>query len=142
MLQVDESFEIAAPRDEVFRMWAAVERFPAFMTGVDLVHRETEERMRWRVSIAGVEPVFYAVLTELVPDERIALTSVDLTTMGWWIDLEDAAPGSTRVTVRVIWAPRGDLRAPANAPELDERTIRCDLHHFRMLVQGAVSKAA
>ena len=54
MLQVDDQFEVAAPRSEVFRAWTAFERFPEFMTGVDSVHAETKERMRWQVSIAGV----------------------------------------------------------------------------------------
>jgi uncharacterized membrane protein len=137
MLQVDERIEIAAPRDRVFESWAAVGQFPSFMTGVDLVHLETEERMRWRVSVAGVDPVFYAVITELVPGRRIAWVSVDQTTMGWWIDLEEAGPDRTCMTVRTIWSPRGSVRAPATAQELDERTIRCDLQRFRALVEEA-----
>lgn len=142
MLQVDEHFEVAASRDRVFRMWTAFERFPAFLTGIELVHLETEARMRWRVSIAGVEPVIYAMLTELVPDERIAWVSVDQSTMGCWIDLEDAGAGRTGVTVRLIWAPRGDALARPGDSEIDERTIRCDLQHFRALVEGAVEQAA
>jgi uncharacterized membrane protein len=142
MLQVDERIEIAAPREQVFEWWTAAHRFPSFMTGVDLVHLETEERMRWRVSVAGVDPVFYAVITERVPGKRISWVSVDQTTMGWWIDLEDAGPGRTCMTVRAIWSPRGSVRAPATACELDERTIRCDLQRFRALVEGALEKAA
>ena len=88
MLQVDERFEVAAPRAEVFRMWTDFERFPMFMTGVDSVYVETKERLRWRVSVAGVQPTFYAIIIEHVPDERIAWVSVDQTTMGWWVDLE------------------------------------------------------
>ena len=142
MLQVDERIEIAAPRDRVFEMWTAVGQFPSFMTGVDLVHLETEERMRWRVSVAGVDPVFYAVITELVPGKRLAWVSVDQTTMGWWVDLEDAGPDRTCMTVRAIWSPRGSTRAPATAQELDERTIRCYLQRFRALVEGALAQAA
>lgn len=142
MLQVDERFEIEAPRAEVFRLWTDFERFPLFMTGVESVYAETKVRLRWRVSIAGVEPTFYAVITECVPDERISWVSVDQTTMGWWVDLEELAPDRTCVTVRVIWSPRGDAPWLAGAPELDERTIRCDLQRFRALMEGAVQKAA
>lgn len=142
MLQVDECIEIAAPRDVVFEQWTAVQQFPSFMTGVDLVHLETEERMRWRVSVAGVDPIFYAVIAERVPGRRLAWVSVDQTTMGWWVDLEDAGLGRTRMTVRAIWSPRGSTRATATATELDERTIRCDLQRFRALVEGALEQAA
>lgn len=142
MLQVDERFEIAAPRDEVFRRWTTFDQFPLFMTGVESVHAETQVRLRWRVSIGGVEPTFYAVITEFVPGERISWVSVDQSTMGWWIDLEEVEPGRTCVTLRVIWSPRGDAPWLAGAPELDERTIRCDLQRFRALVEGAVKQAA
>ncbi|GEK80238.1 SRPBCC family protein [Agrococcus baldri] len=142
MLQVDERLEIEAPRAEVFRMWTSFAQFPSFMTGIESVHLETEVRMRWRVSIAGVEPVFYAVITEHVPDERIAWVSVDQTTMGWWIDLEELGPMRTRVTLRVIWSPRGDTSWPAGSRMLDARTISCDLQHFRALVEGATAQAA
>ena len=142
MLQVDERFEVAAPRAEVFRMWTDFERFPMFMTGVDSVYVETKERLRWRVSVAGVQPTFYAIIIEHVPDERIAWVSVDQTTMGWWVDLEELGPEQTCVTLRVICSPRGDAPWLAGAPELDERTIRCDLQRFRALVEGAVQKAA
>lgn len=142
MLQVDERLEIDAPRDEVFRLWTDFERFPTFMTGVESVFAETEVRLRWRVSVEGVEPSFYAVITELVPDRRVSWVSVDLTTMGWWVDLEDLDGGGTCATVRIVWAPRGDDRAPADAKRLDERTIRCDLQRFRTLVERAFEKAA
>ena len=71
-MQIDESFEVAAPREDVFRVLTTFELFPEFMTGVESVFAETRERLRWRVSIAGVPETFYAVITELVPDERIA----------------------------------------------------------------------
>ncbi|MCH1881995.1 SRPBCC family protein [Agrococcus sp. ARC_14] len=147
MLQVDDRFEVAASRDAVFELWTAFASFPSFMTGVESVHLETEVRMRWRVSIAGVESTFYALITEQVPGERIAWSSVDQTTMGWWVDLEPAGAERhgqprTRVTVRVIWAPRGDAPHLAGALELDERTIRLDLQRFRALAEQAVARAA
>lgn len=142
MLQVDDSFEVAAPRAEVFRMWTEFERFPSFMTGVESVYVETKARLRWRVSIAGVEPTFYAVIIEHVPDQRIAWVSVDQTTMGWWVELDELDAHRTRVTVRVIWAPRGDAPWLAGAKALDERTILCDLQRFRALLEGATARAA
>lgn len=147
MLQVDEQFEVASPRARVFRLWSAFGSFPAFMTGVDRVFVETLARMRWRTSIAGVPSSFYAVVTEFEPDERIAWVSVDQETMGWWVDLEALEPDSdggarTRVTVRVIWSPRGDVPATERAQRLDALAIRLDLQRFRVLAEAPAEERA
>ena len=141
-MQVDEQFEVDAPRAEVFRLWTSFERYPDFLTGVDSVYAETTERMRWRVSLGGLASSFYAVVTEHVPDERLAFVSVDQSTLGWWIDLAELGPHRTLVTVRVIVSPRGDVPRRAGEKELDELTIRCDLLRFRALAEGTLSQAA
>lgn len=140
-MQIDESFEVAAPRPEVFRMLTSFEQFPEFMTGVESVFAETKERLRWRVSIAGVPETFYAVITEFEQDERIAWTSVDATTMAWSVRLAELDPHTTCATVHVVWSPRGDVSAP-DARELDELSVRCDFQRFRQLVEALPAAAA
>ena len=140
-MQIDESFEVAAPRQEVFRMLTSFEQFPEFMTGVESVFAETKERLRWRVSIAGVPETFYAVITEHQPDERIAWTSVDATTMVWSAQLTEVDPATTCVTMHVRWTPRGDVASP-DACELDELAVRCDFQRFRQLVESLPAAAA
>lgn len=141
-MQVDEQIEVDAPRAAVFRLWTSFEHYPEFLTGVDSVYTETSERMRWRVSLGGLPSSFYAVVTELVPDERFAFASVDQSTLGWWVDLAEVTPHRTRVTVRVIVSPRGDVPRRAGDKELDELTIRCDLLRLRALAEGTLSRAA
>ena len=139
-MQIDESFEVAAPRSEVFRMLTSFEQFPEFMTGVESVFAETKERLRWRVSIAGVPETFYAVITEFEQDARIAWTCVDATTMAWSVQLAEVDPRTTSVTVHVRWSPRGD--ASLDAPELEELDVRRDFQRFRQLVEGLPAEAA
>jgi uncharacterized membrane protein len=139
-MQIDESFEVAAPRSEVFGMLTSFEQFPQFMTGVESVFAETKERLRWRVSIAGVPETFYAVITDHQPDERIEWTSVDATTMAFSAQLTEIDPATTCVTMHVRWAPRGGVSP--DAPELDELAVRCDFQRFRQLVEGLPAAAA
>ena len=122
-------------------MLTSFERFPEFMTGVESVFAETKERLRWRVSIAGVPETFYAVITEFEQDQRIAWTSVDATTMAWSVQLAELDPHTTCVTVQVTWSPRGDVSAPG-ARELDELSVRCDFQRFRQLVESLPAVAA
>ena len=141
-MQVDERFEVNAPRSEVFRLWSAFEQYPSFLTGIQSVCAETSERLRWRVSIPGLPPSFYVIVTEHVPDERLAFVSVDQSSLAWWIELVELGPRRTGVTVRVIISPQGDAPLAPDAKELDELTIRCDLLRFRALAEGTLSQAA
>ena len=140
-MQIDESFEVAAPRAEVFRMLTSFERFPEFMTGVESVFAETKERLRWRTAIVGVPETFYAVITEFEQDERITWMSVDATTMASSLQLVEIDPQTTCVIAHVEWEPRGDA-SPAHARELDELSIRCDFQRFRQLVERLPAAAA
>lgn len=140
MMQVDETFEVAAPRDEVYRAWTDFSLYPLFMTGVESVYAETQERLRWQLALDGAPRTLYAVVTELVPGERIAWMSVDATTMATFVRLEEISAARTRVHFRVVWAPRGERTH--EAPELDELTVRCDLQRFRVLVEQSLARAA
>lgn len=139
-MQIDESFEVAAPRAEVFRMLTSFEQFPEFMTGVESVFAETKERLRWRVCVAGVPQTFYAVITEYEPDERIAWSSVDASTMVWSAQLTEIDPSTTSVTMHVRWAPRGDTSP--DAPALEGIDVRRDFQRFRNLVESLPAAAA
>ena len=140
MLQVDETFEVAAPRAAVFRAWTDFSLYPMFMTGVESVYPETQERLRWQLSLDGAPRTLYAVVTETVPDERLAWMSVDAATMETFVRLEEVDASRTRVHFRVVWAPR-DERTGA-APDLDELTVRCDMQRFRVLVEQSLARAA
>lgn len=137
MLQVDETIEIAAPPCEVFRRWDDVAGLSEFLTGVRSVHAETLERMRWRVDIAGIDPVFYAVLLERIPDRRLLWTSCDAITHHGLVDLEETDDGGTRMTVRLSWMPRPLRPDEAAGIELDELTVRCDLQRLKRLIESA-----
>ncbi len=139
MMQVDETFEVAAARDEVFRAWTDFGLYPLFMTGVESVYAETQERLRWQLALAGAPRTLYVVITEMVPGERLAWMSVDATTMVTDIRLEEIDAHRTRVHFRIVWSPRGEQ---GEGTELDELTVRCDLQRFRALVEEALEPAA
>lgn len=140
MLQVDETFEVEAPRAEVFRAWTDFSLYPRFMTGVESVYAETQERLRWQLRLDGAPRTLYAVVTEMVPGESLAWMSVDATTMATFVRLEDAGDRRTRVHFRVMWSPRGERTL--DAPDLDELTIRCDMQRFKAIVEQSLARAA
>ncbi|WAC67254.1 SRPBCC family protein [Agrococcus sp. SL85] len=142
MLQVDETLDIAAPPEAVFAAWDDAAGLAAFLTGVRSVHAETLERMRWRVDIAGIDPVFYAVLLERLPGERLLWTSVDAITHHGLVDLAPLPCGGTRMTVRLAWTPRPLRPDEPVGIDLDELTVRCDLQRLKRRIESAHARDA
>ncbi|NKI43656.1 SRPBCC family protein [Streptomyces physcomitrii] len=76
MSQVEESIEVGVPVSAAYNQWTQFEDFPKFMDGVERVEQRTPTLTHWKTRIAGVEREFDAEVTEQIPDERVAWTSV------------------------------------------------------------------
>ncbi|MEI7032092.1 SRPBCC family protein [Streptomyces pratensis] len=76
MSQVEESIEVSVPVSVAYNQWTQFESFPQFMEGVERIEQRTETLTRWKTKIAGVEREFDAEITEQLPDDRVAWTSV------------------------------------------------------------------
>ncbi|MFI5483741.1 SRPBCC family protein [Streptomyces rubiginosohelvolus] len=76
MSQVEESIEVNVPVSAAYNQWTQFESFPQFMEGVERIEQRTQTLTHWKTKIAGVEREFDAEITEQIPDERVAWTSV------------------------------------------------------------------
>jgi uncharacterized membrane protein len=75
-VDIQKSLFIEAPIEQVYAFWSRYENFPLFMSNVREVEDLGGGRSRWSVSGPGGAPIEWdAVLTELVPGERIAWRS-------------------------------------------------------------------
>lgn len=65
-------------------LWADVERRPASLRHVGRADPIDARTFAWQLSLPGVDEVFVAELTEVVPEERIAWrTTEGSATRGW-----------------------------------------------------------
>ncbi|MFJ9624944.1 SRPBCC family protein [Streptomyces sp. NPDC101181] len=76
MSQVEESIEVNVPVSVAYNQWTQFESFPQFMDGVERIEQRSDTLTHWKTKIAGVEREFDAEITEQIPDERVAWTSV------------------------------------------------------------------
>src|SRR4051812_30197342 len=76
MSQVEESIHVNVPVRTAYDQWTQFETFPRFMDGVERVEQRTDTLTHWITRIDGVQREFDAEITEQIPDERVAWTTI------------------------------------------------------------------
>ncbi|GAA0445152.1 SRPBCC family protein [Streptomyces stramineus] len=76
MSQLEESIEVNVPVRTAYNQWTQFESFPRFMEGVERIEQRTDTLTHWVTKVAGARREFDAEITEQIPDERVAWTTV------------------------------------------------------------------
>ncbi|MFE3579037.1 SRPBCC family protein [Streptomyces vinaceus] len=76
MSKVEESVEVDVPVRTAYNQWTQFDSFPQFMDGVERIDQRTDTMTHWVTKVAGVEREFEAEITEQIPDERVAWTTL------------------------------------------------------------------
>jgi len=137
---VQESVEVQAPVEDVFRYWSNFENFPSFMSNVDEVRMTGQDTSHWKVKgPLGKSVQFDAKTTEMDPGRGIGWNTIegDVMTSGE-ARFEEVAPGRTRIEVTMNYSdpPGGAVgEAVANVLSSPERNLREDLQNFAKIVE-------
>ena len=138
--RVQESVEVQAPVEDVFRYWSNFENFPSFMSNVDEVRMTGGDTSHWKVKgPLGKSVQFDAKTTEMDPGRGIGWNTIegDVMTSGE-ARFEEVAPGRTRIEVTMNYSdpPGGAVgEAVANVLSSPERNLREDLQNFAKIVE-------
>jgi uncharacterized membrane protein len=138
--RVQESIEVEATVEDVFRYWSNFENFPNFMSNVEEVRLTAQDSSHWRVKgPLGKSVEFDAKTTELDPNRGIGWNTVDGDVMtSGEARFEEVSPGRTRIEVTMNYAdpPGGAVgEAVANVLSSPERILREDLENFARIVE-------
>jgi uncharacterized membrane protein len=77
-IEIQKTIRVNAPLEQVWELWSNFENFPRFMTHLREVRRTYKNRSHWvAAGPAGIPIEWDAVVTEWVPNERIAWSSVE-----------------------------------------------------------------
>jgi uncharacterized membrane protein len=138
--RVQESIEVQAPVEDIFRYWSNFENFSTFMANVEEVRMTGQDTSHWRVKgPLGKSVEFEAKTTEMDPNRGIGWNTVegDVVTSGE-VRFEEAAPGRTRVDVTMNYSdpPGGAVgEVVANILSDPERNLKEDLENFARIVE-------
>jgi uncharacterized membrane protein len=136
MSQVEESIEVEVPVSTAYNQWTQFEEFPKFMDTVDEIRQLDDTRLHWVVSAGGRREEFDAVITEQIPDTRIAWKSTDGPTHAGVVDFHKLSDERTQVMVIMDTEAEGVVEKAAEAVGLVKRQVRGDLQRFKKMIES------
>ncbi|WP_412747204.1 SRPBCC family protein [Krasilnikovia sp. MM14-A1004] len=135
MSTVTESVDVDVPVRTAYNQWTQFEDFPQFMSGVEEIRQLDETTTHWRTNIDGVKREFDARITEQLPDERVAWTSVEGRQAGV-VTFHRIDPTQTRVTVQMDFEPEGVVEQAGDKLGFLDRQVKGDLKRFKEFIEG------
>ena len=137
MAQVLQTVDVEVPVTVSYNQWTQFEEFPQFLSFVKEITQQDDTHNHWTVNIAGGERQFDTVITEQLPDERIAWTStggeVDHAGVVTFHKLSDT---SSRVAVQIDWQPEGFVERAGAALDVPDRAVKAELENFKKFIEA------
>lgn len=136
MSKVEESVEVNAPVSTVYNQWTQFQEFPRFMGGVESIEQRTPTLTHWVTKVDGVRREFDAEVTEQVPDERMAWTTVggDIHQAGV-VTVHRLSETRTKVMLQLDHDPQGIVDTVGDKLGFVRRQAKGDLERFKKFVE-------
>jgi uncharacterized membrane protein len=107
-IEVQKTITVSVPLEQIWDVWSNFEQFPRFMAHLREVRRTYKNRSHWvAAGPAGLPIEWNAVVTEWVPNERIAWKSVEgsvVDTAGS-VSFTPMPDGDIQMDVRMSYTP-------------------------------------
>lgn len=128
--------EVEAPASAVYDQWARLEDMPHYMSMVKSIERLSPDRTHWVVNVGGVEREFDAIVTEAVPNQRIAWASEGEKVHTGVVRFSPVDAERTRVELEIGWVPETFTEKAGALLHLDEAAAASDLKRFKEFMEG------
>jgi uncharacterized membrane protein len=136
MASIEKSIEVKVPVHTAYNQWTQFEEFPRFMEGVEEVRQLDDTRLHWRANVGGKEEQWDAVITEQIPDERIAWRNTTGARNAGVITFHKLDPQRTKLMLQVDYEPQGAIENIGSALGVVGRRIEGDLERFKEFIES------
>lgn len=136
MASTTKSVDVNVPVRVAYDQWTQMETFPQFMEGVKEVRQLDDTHMHWVAEVGGKRQEWDAVITEQIPDQRIAWTATGGDYNAGVVTFHYLDPDTTRVTLQLDYDPQGMLENAGSALGFMGRRIQADLDHFKTFIES------
>ncbi|MFD5805746.1 SRPBCC family protein [Streptomyces sp. NPDC127020] len=136
MPQVEESIEVNVDVRTAYNQWTQFEDFPQFMDGVESIEQRSDRLTHWKTKIGGISREFDAEITEQVPDERVAWTTITgEAKQAGVVTFHTIGPTMTKVQLHMEYAPEGLAETIGDKFGFVQRQITGDLGRFKTFIE-------
>lgn len=137
MSAIEESVEVAVPVTTAYNQWTQFEEFPRFMEGVERIEQRTPTLTHWVTNVGGARREFDAAITEQIPDERVAWTTISgEAEQAGVVTFHRLDDQHTRVMLRMRHHPDGVADTVADRLGFVRRQAKGDLHRFKEYIES------
>ncbi|WP_030338100.1 SRPBCC family protein [Streptomyces sp. NRRL S-1022] len=137
MSQVEESIEVGVPVSTAYNQWTQFEDFPQFMEGVERIEQRSDTLTHWVTKIGGVKREFDAKITEQIPDERVAWTTVDgESKQAGVVTFHYIDDNTTKVMLQLDYEPEGLAESVGDKLGFVKRQATGDLKRFKEFIEA------
>jgi uncharacterized membrane protein len=140
MASIEKSIEVRVPVHTAYNQWTQFEEFPRFMEGVQEVRQLDDKHLHWRADIAGKQEEWDAVITEQIPDERIAWTNTTGARNAGVITFHKLDPQTTKLMLQIDYDPQGAVENVGSALGVVGRRVQKDLERFKEFIESRGSE--
>ena len=123
MASIEKSIEVNVPVHTAYNQWTQFEEFPRFMEGVQEVRQLDDTHLHWRAKVGGKEEEWDAIITEQVPDDRIAWRNTSGAPNAGVVTFHRLDPGRTKLMLQLDYEPQGATEKIGSALGVVERRV-------------------
>ena len=135
MKTIVKAIEVHSPVHRVYSQWTRFEDFPRFMQGVKKVILLDDQRLQWETEFSGTTKEWYATITDLTPDQRIAWESEDGEYVAGIVTFEPIGTSRTKLNLKLFYDSKGSRRGEEAFLFSAGNRIEQDLERFRKFIE-------
>jgi uncharacterized protein YndB with AHSA1/START domain len=135
MKTILKAIEVDSPVHRVYNQWTRFEDFPRFMQGVKKVILLDDQRLQWETEFSGTTKEWYATITDLTPDQRIAWESEDGEYVAGIVTFEPIGTSRTRLNLKLFYDSKGSRRSEGEFLSSAGDRVEEDLQRFRKFIE-------
>ena len=133
---IEKSIEINVPVKTAYNQWTQFEEFPRFMEGVEQVRQIDDKHLHFKASIGGKQKEWDAVITEQIPDQRIAWMSRGGSKNGGVVIFSKVSENKSKLNLRLEYEPEGAGEKTGDTVGVVSGRVEGDLRRFKDFIES------
>ncbi len=136
MSSIEQSVDVNVPVHTAYNQWTQFEEFPRFMEGIEEIRQLDDKRLHWRANVGGKEKEWHAVISEQIPDERIAWHNTTGATNAGVVTFHRLNDKTTRIMLQVEYDPEGIVENVGDLVGVVSTRVKGDLQRFKEFIEA------